>query len=468
MSNPKVFISYSRSNIEKQELVLRIAKDLLESGVDVILDLWDLEPDEDAAEFAKKSLAEADKIVILSDENYLSDAEKNESLKISKETYEKYESKKFALAAIEKDEEGNPFVPEFYKSGVFVDLSEDEIYSKGFEKLLRWIFNKPLLTKPEIGESPEFLDEGGKTLGTHHVFKKALEAVKNHHSTVEGRLDDYLMTFTKNLQRFRITEAQEEMGRAVYESIESLNPYRNEFVRLIIALAAYDPDLKYEKRIHQFIEEMLSLAIPSRYESVPHHWALDNFLFLTHELFLYTIAVFLKYERFDEANFLFEKKYYIPGESRYGRDEMINFDNIHRHLESLEKFSEKHDPEQEAPRGVLLKKRCAGSGIDFRYIIQADFTIYLRAELFYHPYYSQWYAETLYFLKSPHSVLELYKRARSEKYFDRMKSILDVRTPADITPLIVSYEKEKRELPRGLKAESPGRLMGYKTLASED
>lgn len=476
MSHPKVFISYSYADAGHEDLVLRIGRDLRESGVDAILDKWDLGPAADAAGFAAGQMPEADRVIIVSGRAYTGAAaaaaagdETNEPLLVSEEFYKSRGPEKFLLAAAEKDAEGRPFVPSFCRTSRVVDLSGDELYPDGFEKLLRWCWDRPLYDRPELGEKPRFdgdRDVPRINLGTAAALDKALEAVKNHRSTAAGRVDEYLALFVTNLERFKITEAPEEMDQAVYDMIVAFRPHRDEYVKLLIALAGYQPEIEYEQRLQRFFEEMLSYTNPSSHSEKPLHWGLDNFMFLLHELFLYTLAVFLKYERFEQADYLLAEKYYIPGESRYGRDEMISFDNIHRHIESLEKLNERLETGEQAPRAQMLKQRCQGSGIDFRYLVQADFTAFLRAELYYHPYYSQWYAETLTFLKSPHSPLEIYNRAKSKAYFDRMKIALGIEVPADLGPLITSYEKEKRELPRGLKPESPARLMGFKTLAT--
>lgn len=42
MESPKVFISYSWTTPEHEQRVLDIATELVESGIDAILDKWDL------------------------------------------------------------------------------------------------------------------------------------------------------------------------------------------------------------------------------------------------------------------------------------------------------------------------------------------------------------------------------------------------------------------------------------------
>ena len=72
MSNPKLFISYSWSSHSHEQLVLQIATELVESGVDVILDKWDLKEGHDAYAFMEKMVTDPDikKVAIISDRVY--------------------------------------------------------------------------------------------------------------------------------------------------------------------------------------------------------------------------------------------------------------------------------------------------------------------------------------------------------------------------------------------------------------
>lgn len=51
MESPKVFISYSWTTPEHEQRVLDIATELVESGIDTILDKWDLKEGDDADVF---------------------------------------------------------------------------------------------------------------------------------------------------------------------------------------------------------------------------------------------------------------------------------------------------------------------------------------------------------------------------------------------------------------------------------
>ena len=61
----------------------------------------------------------------------------------------------------------------------------------------------------------------------------------------------------------------------------------------------------------------------------------DNFKFIIHELFLYTVAILTKHERFSEVNLLLTSQYYVPGSSDYGKDTMVGYEVFRKYLKSL-------------------------------------------------------------------------------------------------------------------------------------
>ena len=61
MSNPKIFISYSWANQDHEAWVVQLATDLLESGIDVVLDKWDLKEGQDAHAFMERMVSDARK-----------------------------------------------------------------------------------------------------------------------------------------------------------------------------------------------------------------------------------------------------------------------------------------------------------------------------------------------------------------------------------------------------------------------
>jgi TIR domain len=476
MSNPKLFVSYSWSSPDHEQWVINLATELRESGVDVILDKWDLKEGHDAVAFMEQMVTNKDikKVAIICDEKYAMKADGRaggvgtETQIISKNVYENQAQEKFVAVVCSKDAEGKPFLPTYYKSRIYIDLTEADKYAENFERLLRWIFDKPLYIKPEIGRKPDFLSEGEHvSLGTTPIFKRCIDALKNQKSYAAGAFDEYCQLFSENLERFRLGNVSGEFDEAVVKSIEEFLPYRNEVIQLFAVVAQYSPTEELVQRIHRLLEGLIPYM--SRPQSVSQYqeWDFDNFKFMVHELFLYALATLLKADRLQQANYLLQQPYYVAGNSEYGRDVMVGFTVFRTYMRSLERRNQRLNLRKLSLRAALLKERCVGVGLDFRHLLQADFIAFMRAELEGKDDYERWWPETLVYLGHFGGQFEIFARSVSRSYFERSKVLLNISEPADLQPLLNSYRDGSRRLPRWeMNGVNPVVLLGYEHLAT--
>jgi len=474
MTAPKLFISYSWSDAEHEQWVIDLATDLRESGVDVILDKWDLKEGNDAVTFMERMVTDPKikKVAIIFDEKYALKADGRaggvgtETQIISKEVYDNQAQEKFVAVVSKKDENGKPYLPTYYKSRIYIDLAEADRYTDNFERLVRWIFDEPLYVKPELGNKPSFLSEGEHiSLGTTAIFKRCIDAIKNHKPYAFGAFDDYCTTFSANLERFRISRSAGEFDDAVIKSIEEFLPFRNEVIQLFITIAQYAPEEQFIKRLHRFFESLIPYMNKTQNVSQREEWDFDNYKFIVHELFLYGLAILLKHDRFEQANYLLQQQYYLPG--NYGRDVMVNFIVFRKYMGSLERRNQRLSLQRSSLRAELLKERCTGTGIDFNYLLQADFIAFMRAEVESQGDDKSWWTETLVYLGHYNIGFEIFARSVSKEYFDKSKVLLAIREPKDLEPLLKSYHDGSRKLPRwGFNGIDPKSLLGYEHLAT--
>ena len=68
----KLFISYSWTNQDHETWVLNLAKELVENGVHVVIDKWDLKEGQDSYSFMEKMVSDTEiqKVLIISDKKY--------------------------------------------------------------------------------------------------------------------------------------------------------------------------------------------------------------------------------------------------------------------------------------------------------------------------------------------------------------------------------------------------------------
>ena len=311
---PKLFISYSWSNTEYEQNVLQLATELRESGIDVILDKWDLREGHDSHAFMEKMVADPEikKVALLCDQIYVEKADGRkggvgtETQIITPEIYNKQDQSKFVAVVMERDDKGRPCLPAYYKSRVYIDLSDPSTYAVEFEKIARWAFDEPLHRKPEVGLKPTYLSEEDRvvSLATSSRYKRALEAIKNGREYAYPATEEYFAALAAEFEKLRITDKTEPLDDRIVESVDDFLHYRDEVISIFQALALYKNDEDSRRAVHKFFQSIIP------YMNKPDGittWDLrdfDNFKFIIHELYLYAIACFVRYERFESANHL--------------------------------------------------------------------------------------------------------------------------------------------------------------------
>ena len=137
---PRVFISYSWSSPAHEQWVVDLATRLRESGVDIILDKWDLKEGADKYVFMEKMVTDSSirKVIIICDRVYAAKADGRvggvgtETQIISQEVYSQVnpidQEQKFVAVIAEKDDRGEAYIPTFLKSRIYIDMSDASSY----------------------------------------------------------------------------------------------------------------------------------------------------------------------------------------------------------------------------------------------------------------------------------------------------------------------------------------------------
>ncbi len=204
---------------------------------------------------------EIQKVAIICDRMYAEKADERsggvgtETQIISPEIYEKEDQNKFVAIVAERDENGNAYLPTYYKSRIYIDLSDSDLYATNFEQLLGWAYDKPLYIKPKIGKKPSFLSETNPILlGTTTRYKRALDAIKNNKDYTKGAIDEFFQTFVENLEEFRISRKDGEFDDKVIENIDKFLPYRSEAIEIFLAIAQYRNTPEAWQQLHNFLK----------------------------------------------------------------------------------------------------------------------------------------------------------------------------------------------------------------------
>ncbi|WP_322885755.1 hypothetical protein U8C32_21675 (plasmid) [Sinorhizobium medicae] len=189
----------------------------------------------------------------------------------------------------------------------------------------------------------------------------------------------------------------------------------------------------------------------------------DNYKFLVHELFLYCIGLLLKYEQFPAAQEFLDNEYYWD-DGRERDNKMYPFVVFREHTRSLEHRNQRLGSRRLSVRADMLKERNAGTGVDFQYVMCADFIAYLRGER--RGEYQGWWPETLLYADRYSGPLEIFARAKSQRYFDRIKGLLSVGSKDELGVFFKTLVQKDR-LPRWqFETLDPARLVGWGNIAT--
>ena len=450
---PKLFISYSWSSPEFENWVLNIATELRENGVDVVLDKWDLKEGNESTSFMEQMVNSPDinKVLIISDKNYMEKANVRfggvgiEAQIISKEIYERTNQSKFVVAITEKDENNKPYIPTYYTSRMYIDFCDPSEYHTGFEKLLRWIFDKPLYKKPELGNAPQFLNDNDKiSLGTTFLKRRVENAFREKKEYAYGCFNEYLTVFSSNLEKFRIKYENEKQYTSDFlDSINAFLLYREEFLQLCNIIFMYDFSKSTIKPLHNFFESLISYRNkPDNIESRTEK-DFDNYKFIIHELFLHFITLCIKFDKFSYINDFLNEEYYNLKEN------IIDYTKFNQYIATVHKLKENYF----SPIGTLLQERIRNyDTLKFHEIMQTDFILYIRSYLMnisslqnYNHFNDVWCPDTNIFADNYYSCYPIFKKSQSIKYFENFKQVLGIESKTELVDLLNRFKSGEIE-----------------------
>lgn len=161
LRNPRVFISYTGTDIENRKWVKNFACKLRECGVNARVDMFHLRPGQDLPQWMTNELIMADKVLLICDKYYAEKADNRrggvgwETMVIQGDMLSRQEQNKYI--AILKDPNIDQSLPIYVKSRYALNWSAGKITDKDFNELLLYLFDCDF--EPPIGEIPNFVKE---------------------------------------------------------------------------------------------------------------------------------------------------------------------------------------------------------------------------------------------------------------------------------------------------------------------
>lgn len=447
IETPKIFISYSWTTPQHEDWVINLAERLTSDGVDVVIDKWYLKEGHDKYNFMEKMVRDTDiqKVLIILDKKYSEKAEQREggvgteTQIISPKIYGDVSQEKFIPIVSEKDESGNAYVPSFLQSRIFIDLSEDEKFEENYESLLRNIYQRPAYSKPKIGKAPSYLfEETPMTLKTSTIVRSFDYQVSQSPKRMNSIAREFLEYFFEELKNYSV-DVKERMdviafGKTIHDSINSYTPLRNDYIIFLDKLLKSELEFDIDIFI-KFFEKLPILTEPQ--ENI-HSWYpsdFDNFRFFIHEIFIYTIAVSLKLEKYMFIAELLYSSYFFQGRSSIGQ-EVLRFDIFYNHVDVFNKYyKQTYTKDYESPMADLIIKRIPDK-LTIDDIVNADLLIYYISSLDS----LRWFPITHIYKTRGNSKFELFQRLISKRHFEKIKVLFNVNTVKELQEKIQTFQ----------------------------
>lgn len=449
MENPKVFISYSWHPEKNKIWVQRLAERLIQDGVNVKLDVWDLKHGHDKYVFMEQMVKDPDikKVLVICNEDYARKADDRtggvgtESTIMSSDIYSLAEQTKFIPILAEK-KNGEPCLPTFLKSRMYIDMSSNDIYELGYDQLLRDIYEKPLLRKPALGKMPSYLEADEPVLLSTAQEQRMLKEKVAESTNLQTWIAKYCDKLIESLDQFKVTFRGGKTGdliEMIEKSIASMQVVNNDFITFVETVASNSEC--NGKQFVDFFEKLLQYYEDKDIElaSSTDSWHLcnDNYRFFNYELFLSFAAIMLKYERFDIIKEVVDTDYCILS-NRLGRQiKALNFAEFQKHNYTLDYYKGNNGYSPSSQVANLMRNY---GGDKFNTWVEVDILLYYLSLIYGKPgdRMSMWYPT----LSIYNRAFEILPKIASMRYFEKAKVMFDVGDKDSFKTLLVRTKDE--------------------------
>ncbi|WP_440960843.1 SEFIR domain-containing protein [Paenibacillus nitricinens] len=435
---PKVFISYSWTTLVHEEWVLSLASRLRENGVDVVLDKWDLKEGHDVYAFMESMVNSPDigKVLVICDKGYEEKANDRrggagtETQIISAEIYSRAGQEKFIPIVSERGENGETYIPTLMKSRKYIDLSNEETFETGYEELLRNLHNRPQYRKPALGAVPAFLYEDAPThFKTTNLLKQINDAAIRQPSRLKSLSNSFFDAVFEGLDQFQIERFEQGAlyDELIVNHINDMLALRDDYVKFVEKQCSIQEQVDIDSFI-DFFERITAYTQPPEHLTSYTKIQWDHYKFFIHELFIYSIMIFLEHTQFKAANELLSAEYFIKvrfhSELKHGDFRVFNF-----YLPSIEEVRrERLNLDRVSIFAEMMVQRATIKRYPKQKIVNTDLLMYYFSLM--NDQQNYWFPR-LYPYSSDQKV-ELLERLISMRHFFKVKDFFGVNSSKEM------------------------------------
>lgn len=430
---PKVFISYSWSSPGHQARIRQWAEQLVNNGVDVVLDVWDLREGDDKYAFMEKMVTDESvtHVLVFSDSEYTAKADARkagvgtESQIISGEVYSKVQQSKFLPVVCEFDDSGEPFLPTFLKSRIWIDFSSPEAANDNWEQLIRVLYGKPAYQKPSLGQAPTYVttDVTVPASPSGAKFAALKQAIFQDKRGLKIYRQDFLDACCSYADTLRIRARPDvtSMGQRVLEDCGKLKLVRDQIVDWVLLESKANPSEEFGEALVSLLERLLELkSRPPEVNSWSDVWFEAHRVFVF-ETFLYIVAALLKTDSFSSLHLILTNHYLLPETEASVVNRFDTFDAFYGYSDALQILA----PEGQkllAPAAELIKRQADRTDLPFDAVMQAELLVLMMAFITED---CRWYPQTLLY-SSRAGAFPFFVRAARHRDFQKLAKITGI------------------------------------------
>jgi hypothetical protein len=431
VEQPKAFISYSWTGQQHQQFIIDIAKRLVEDGVQVIMDVFDLREGDDKYAFMERMVTDPDvtHVLAFSDGTYAQKANARqagvgtESQILSREIYGKVKQSKILPIVCQFEDDGSPTLPTFFASRIWIDFSSDEAVNKNWEQLIRVLYNRPLHQKPELGEPPTFLSDDSAVRASPAAgkFGALRQAILEGKPSISLYRQDFLDACIRYADTLRVRSRPEvdNLAKKIVEDCARLVAVRDHITDWVLLESMAAPSPAFSEALHNLLERLCELKTrPAEVSQWNDAW-FDAHAIFVFETFLYVVAALLKTSAFPALHSVFAKRYLVR--EPHQQPTLATFREFYSHSEYL-RDALTPGKRYHAPAAEVIKRQAQRSDLRFDEIMQAELVVLMMA--FITPDV-RWYPQTLHYMGHG-STFPLFLRAAQSDYFKQLSTITGI------------------------------------------
>ncbi len=252
MESPKVFISYSHDSDEHKQWVLKLSTKLIENGVNVILDQWELGAGDDITLFMENGVRDSDRVLVICTDAYVRKANAGEGgvgyerLIVTAQLAQNLGTKKFIPIIRQSSNEEK--TPTFLATRKYIDFEDDSKFDEKFDELLHEIHDVLIIPKPRLGRNPLSNLSPKPEVSSHNlpdIPEKVESVVDAYESAFELARADDTLGWSRLVERIRpdvfrslVEWRQKELDSQKPESHEQLVAAIDKAVDIVSPLIA--------------------------------------------------------------------------------------------------------------------------------------------------------------------------------------------------------------------------------------